>query len=150
MESEHPTSTACVESVLQSRGLRCTRQRIAIYEALIATHCHPTAEQLHQLVAQDDQSLSLATVYNTLETFCSVGLTQKLPGKSREGSTRYDATLTPHLHARCQETGEVTDVPEDLSQRILDRIPRCVLHELEQRMGFKVDQVHIELIGEKR
>ncbi|MCC7205281.1 MAG: transcriptional repressor [Phycisphaeraceae bacterium] len=137
--------------VFTRHGLRHTRQRQAIYEALAATKEHPTADELFRMVSPRTPGLSLATVYNTLEAFCEVGLAMRIAstsnGKRGTGSARYDATVDNHLHLRCQQTGAVIDVPDELSQRLLDRIPSELLAELEAKLGFKVEQVQIEFVG---
>ena len=58
-----------------SRGLRCTRQRRAIYDALAASRKHPTADELYRHVVDDcgDCGVSLATVYNTLHDLVALG-----------------------------------------------------------------------------
>lgn len=142
-----------VQDLFASRGLRCTKQRRAIYDALASTTSHPTADQLYKDVSGRVTGLSLATVYNTLEAFCQAGLAQKMPGGtsstgSGTASARYDATVDNHLHVRCARTGEVIDVPHDLSDRLLGSMPREVIDELERRLGFQIDQVQIELVGQ--
>lgn len=139
-----------LNELFNARGLRCTRQRRAVYEALRSTTAHPTAEELYHLVGDRVNGLSLATVYNTLEALCSVGLAQKLPshGPHGNGSARFDATVEDHLHLRDARTGQVADVPAHLSRALLDRLPRKVLDEIESRLGFRIKQVQIELIGE--
>lgn len=141
-----PEDTA---QLFASHGLRCTRQRVAIYDALAASREHPTADELYRQVVERCQNcgVSLATVYNTLEAFCRAGLAHKLAGAGENGSARYDAVRGNHLHMRCEETGTVADVPDDLGQQILHHIPPRVLAELESKLGFKVSQVQIELIG---
>ena len=49
-------------------GLNVTPQRIAIYRALLASEDHPTPEMLYRAVSRDMPSLSLATIYKTLDT----------------------------------------------------------------------------------
>ena len=136
-----------LETLFASRGLRCTRQRKALYGALAASHRHPTADELFREVHPNMLGISLATVYNTLEAFCDAGLAQKLPGTGVNGSARYDAICDNHLHMCCQKTGSVADVPEDLSQQILEKIPPDALDELKARFGFEVDQIQISLVG---
>ena len=136
------------DTLFAARGLRCTRQRKALYEALAASRAHPTADDLHQQVAPRIDGLSLATVYNTLEALCQAGLVQKLPGAGTNGSARYDAVRGDHLHMRDQHSGAVDDVPPDISREILERIPPDVLKDVERRLGFKISQVQIELVGQ--
>ncbi len=132
-------------------GLRCTRQRRAIYMALAGTKTHPTADELYRRVQEQIDGLSLATVYNSLEAFCDAGLAMKLPanGSARRGggSARYDATVDEHLHVRCMQSGRVADVPDELGRRLLQHIPGEVVEELGRALGFRVDHLNIELIG---
>lgn len=129
-------------------GLRCTRQRRAIYNALTGSCDHPTADELFRMVKSQDDGLSLATVYNTLEAFCSAGLAYKIAGCGCNGSTRYDAVGDDHLHLRCRKTGQVTDAPDDLGKRILQHIPDHLLNELQDRTGFRVAKIQLDLVGE--
>lgn len=135
--------------LFSEHGLRCTRQRQAIYEALAKSKQHPTADELFQMVASRVPGMSLATVYNTLEAFCRAGMAQKLPGTGTNGAARFDAIVHNHVHLCCTRTGAVADVPDDLSGEILQHIPAEVLRQVEQRFGFRIDQVQIELVGEQ-
>ena len=136
-----------IQRIFARHGLRCTRQRQSLYTALLASRSHPTVDQLHRQVICNDPGISLATVYNTLEAFCRAGLAQKLPATGSNGSARFDAIRDNHLHTRCRSTGTLADVPVELSQQILDHIPKATLSKIEAELGFKVEQVQIELVG---
>jgi Fe2+ or Zn2+ uptake regulation protein len=145
-----------IQTLFARHGLRCTRQRVALYRALASSAAHPTADELYQTVSHELSGISVATIYNCLEAFCGAGLARKLPpapaeeddGRSR--SARFDASMHHHLHIRCTRTGAVRDVPDDLGERLLGALPADVMRRLEEQMGFKVRRVQIELIGEKR
>jgi len=128
-----------------SHSLRCTQQRMAVFEALRRYRTHPTAEELYRLVKPSTEKLSLATVYNSLEVLCKAGLVRKMPMSN--GCCRYDADTSPHMHIRFPETAEIEDVPEDLSRRLLDHLPMGVLNEIGQAMGVKVDGMSIQLLA---
>ena len=134
-----------IQDLFAQRRLRCTSQRRSLYKALASSTSHPTAEQLYYEVSGTVSGMSLATVYNTLEAFCQAGMAQKLPG--RGGSVRYDAMVHNHLHTRCENSGAVHDVPDELGQRLLDVLPAGVLRQIERQLGFKIDHVEIELVG---
>jgi len=141
-----------LQELFAEHGLRCTRQRIAIYNALRGTTAHPTIDELYQQVSESLPGLSLATVYNTVEAFCQVGLAQRLPGGKPEGngvSGRYDATVQNHVHLRDRETGHVADAPETISQTLLSHIPDDLLGQLERETGFRVEDVQIEIVGSR-
>ena len=69
----------------------------------------------------------------------------KVPGNST--STHYDANVQNHLHTRCSDSGAVRDVPDALSREVLSSIPGDVIAEIESRLGFKVEQLQVQLIG---
>ncbi|MCZ6836662.1 MAG: transcriptional repressor [Planctomycetota bacterium] len=128
-------------------NLRCTTQRIALFDTLCACKSHPTAEELFGMVKPAMNSLSLATVYNTLDALCEAGLAKKLP--TSKGTCRYDADMSEHLHVRFQDTGEIRDVPMDLSRKLLDHLPKGVLIEIERDLGIHIDGINIQLSGRK-
>lgn len=142
----HRATKSQIQAAFSLHGLRGTRQRRAVYEAMLATTSHPTADQLFCQLRQHETGMSLATVYNTLEAFCRVGLATKLPGNGT--SAHYDATVHNHLHTRCERSDTVRDVPNTLSQKLLGHIPKPVLEQIESEMGFKINQVQIALVGE--
>lgn len=131
--------------MLARHGLRCTRQREAIFEALASTHAHPTAEELHEMVQEQLPGVSLATVYNTLEAFTRAGLCRRIPVTS--GSVRYDAEVEPHLHVVNSETGAIHDVPEALSQRLIATLSDEVIAQIEHHLGMRIDGISIQLNG---
>jgi Fur family transcriptional regulator, peroxide stress response regulator len=137
-----------LQLIFAEHGLRCTRQRRAIYDALSGSRCHPSADELFKMVKKLDDGMSLATVYNTLEAFCGAGLAYKIAGCGGNGSTRYDAGGEDHLHLRCRKTGHITDAPDDLGKRILEHIPQELIDELQDRIGFTVNKVQLDLVGE--
>lgn len=112
-----------------------------VYQALASTKTHPTAEQLHRMVAQTSPGTSLATVYNTLEALCSAGLTRKIA--TGEGGARYDADLSDHLHAVTVD-GRIVDVPDDLGSEVLSALPPDLMVRLQARLGAAIRHVSVQ------
>lgn len=79
------------------------------------------------MVQSESPGSSLATVYNTLEALCDVGLCQKII--TTAGVARYDADISNHLHVVSND-GSVLDVPEELADRISDSLPADVRSQL--------------------
>ena len=67
-----------IAQILRSQGFKVTPQRIAIYDALRGHHDHPTAEMLYHTLRPEHPSMSLATVYKTMEIFEKIGLVKIL------------------------------------------------------------------------
>ena len=132
--------------LFETHSLRCTCQRLALYDALKASMNHPTAEELYRVVkSQEHGRLSLATVYNTLEALCKVGLARKLP--TTNGCCRFDANPDEHSHVRLRDTGEIRDLPAELSERLVEALPREVLNEIERRLNVKIDGARVQLLA---
>ena len=72
----HNSSEINTINWLKKSNLRPTKQRLAVAEALIGdgNDRHVTAESLFSSVNKDGEAISLATVYNTLNTFRDAGL----------------------------------------------------------------------------
>ncbi|QGX98884.1 transcriptional repressor [Roseovarius faecimaris] len=100
---------------LTGAGLRPTRQRVALAALLVGDgqHRHVTAESLFSSVKDHGESVSLATVYNTLRAFCEAGLLQEV---TVDGSKSYfDTNTHDHPHFYWEDEARLTDAPaEDL------------------------------------
>jgi len=94
----------------RAAGTAVTPQRLAIFRRLAATDRHPSAEELHAAVRREMPTLSLATVYKTLDTLAAIGAVR--PVSRLGGRGRWDANLAPHHHLVCTACGAVTDVTE--------------------------------------
>jgi Fe2+ or Zn2+ uptake regulation protein len=136
-----------IRELFSRHGLRCTRQRRDLYEILADSKDHPTAEILFQRAQTSDAGLSLATVYNTLEAFCSHGLCRRMP--AAEGGARFDANVDEHFHVRTTD-GRILDVPDDLGGALRSAIPGGVVDEIERRLGVSIEDVRIEFSANPR
>jgi Fe2+/Zn2+ uptake regulation proteins len=120
-----PTSnhSANLAERLANSGLRNTPQREVIYHALLAKRDHPTAEEVYSRVRLELPSISLATVYNCLETLVHCNLVRQV--NFERGPTRYCPNLRPHAHFHDEESGATYDIdlPEDLLERIRALLP---------------------------
>ncbi len=92
----------------RARGLKVTPQRQAIFSALVGNTAHPTAESVYAAVSVHLPTISLRTVYQTLNDLAEMGELNHV--HLGTGSSRYDPNLAPHHHLVCTECGEVTDV----------------------------------------
>ncbi|MBI2212575.1 MAG: transcriptional repressor [Acidobacteria bacterium] len=98
-------------------GMNVTPQRIAIYRALVGSTEHPSPEMLFNSVSRTMPSLSLATIYKTLETLETIGLVREIPVTGDR--KRFDAILEDHHHLICNVCGSVGDYHDES----LDALP---------------------------
>lgn len=142
----HGEGMSSIRETLERHGLRCTRQRLAVYDFLNRTESHPTAEEVFLAVRDQVPHISLATVYKTLDALVDRRLVVKLPDTTGSGSSRFDARAEHHYHLRCLETGRV----EDLDAPFDPELPFKVIPELEdhlRRKGFIMTGYRLELHG---
>lgn len=86
-------------------GKRYSRQRELIYEAVLGSKEHPTAEMVYQWLKPANPNLSLGTVYRNLNLLAEEGILVRMPFPVE----RYDGVIQPHSHFRCKGCGRVFD-----------------------------------------
>ncbi len=90
------------------RAQNYSRKRQAIYELLLSTDEHPTAEWIYNNLKSDYPDLSLGTVYRNLKLLEKNGAIKSVTVIN--GCERYDAKVFPHSHFICNKCGKVIDV----------------------------------------
>ena len=98
-------------------GLSVTYQRLAIYSALLKLEGHPSPDDVYQLVKKTYPSISLATIYKTLERLERSGLIAK-PNLIHE-TALYEARTEHHHHLVCTACKRLADLgPDELRSRL--------------------------------
>ncbi len=99
-----------LEKRLREKGLRPTRQRMALADLLFSKgNRHIAAEELHEEAVKASVPVSLATVYNTLHQFTEAGLLRII---AVEGSkTWFDTNTSDHHHFFLEGENEIVDIP---------------------------------------
>jgi len=109
---------------LAEARLRPTRQRMVLAALLVGDghDRHVTAESLFEAARTSGETVSLATVYNTLRAFCDAGLMSEI---TVDGSKSYfDTRIDDHPHFYWEDTAELTDAPaSELQIACLPRAP---------------------------
>jgi len=120
---------------LKARGVVLTHQRLAVLRFL-RNHpdSHATAAEIFQDLRQDYPTLSLATVYSTLELLRNVGQIREL--SIRGHPSCYDLADRPHYHLLCRRCGRILDVD----------IP-CPSLDEGALQGHRVEEVELYLYG---
>ncbi len=133
--SEHDREK--LQDSLAHSGQKVTPQREIVFAVLLAKRDHPTVEDVFQRARESMPGLSLATVYNCLETFVGCGLVRQV-NHERE-STRYCPNLAPHAHFRDEATGHVHDIelPPEIIQSLRSILPP----------GFNSETIEISFHG---
>jgi Fur family peroxide stress response transcriptional regulator len=119
-----------IAKVIRGHGYRATPQRLAIYDALHESGSHPTAQDIHQTVLERDPSVSLATVYKTLQLFVELGLAGEMGFRDQ---THYDPEMEYHVHLVCTNCGKIEDLHVDELERFMSQIEEETEFEITGR-----------------
>jgi Fur family peroxide stress response transcriptional regulator len=113
-----------------------TPQRQRIFQVLADSTTHPTAEVVYAAVRIDMPTISLRTVYETLNELVELGEIQQFD--LGLGARQFDPNIEPHHHLICVSCGMVRDVSADFGQI---EIPD------ELRQGFTVRNTEVSFRG---
>ncbi len=92
------------------RGLRTTRQRTAVAELLGRQGGFRSAQELHDLLRHEGQSVGLTTVYRNLQALVDAGQVDALRSDDGEVVYRRCATEAHHHHLVCRTCGRSEEV----------------------------------------
>ena len=106
------TDTSTLTLALQQAGMRITPQRTAICELLTTSEAHPTAAMIYEDLKPRFPSMSLATVYNTLDALAEIGAINVL-GQAGDDTVHYDADTEPHVNLACLSCNKIVDIPSE-------------------------------------
>lgn len=94
----------------KNHSLSVTPQRLAIYKALLNDKTHPNPECVYKAIKSDFPTISLATVYKTLETFEKHQIINVVTPLHE--TVRYDAEMDRHHHVVCVKCKKVMDIKD--------------------------------------
>ncbi|NDE85180.1 MAG: transcriptional repressor [Verrucomicrobia bacterium] len=123
MNSLKQMDRGALSDALDHSGQRTTPQRATVFSVLLDERDHPTADEVYSRTKSRMPSISMATVYNCLETI------------ERE-PTRYCPNLAPHAHFHCRDTGRVYDVP----------VPESMMKDLAKVLPGEYSADSVELV----
>ena len=99
--------------LFRRKGLKVTPQRELIFEILWGAGRHPSADSVYAEARSRMATMSLKTVYQTLNDLAAMG--ELRPLDLGTGSTRFDPNPDAHHHLVCTSCGTVRDLYADYS-----------------------------------
>jgi Fur family ferric uptake transcriptional regulator len=125
---------------VKKAGVRWTIQRESIVRTFIRERRHLTAEELYDIVKSDDASVSVATVYRTMNLLVQTGLVAKR--HFNEASAAFDLVIGKghHHHLIDIENDRIIEFNDDELEEIMDRIAKD--------LGYKISCHKLEIFGQ--
>jgi Fur family peroxide stress response transcriptional regulator len=117
----HPQkSDASIIETLRKKGFKATPQRIAICRYALHSRDHPGAQRVYDEVRRVHPTVSLATVYKTLQILTEHGLVQELD--LPESRARFDSYVEPHINLVCMRCGNIQDFDDNAAREMVERV----------------------------
>ena len=111
---------ASIIKALRGKGYKATPQRIAIGRFALRSRDHPTAQRIYGEVKRIYPTVSLATVYKTIQILKEVGLVHEM--NLSQGQTRFDPDTHPHIHLICLGCGSIIDWEDPMVSEIMAKV----------------------------
>ena len=116
---------------IESSGIRPTKQRRVLAKILFKKgNRHLSADELFHDVKKEDRKISMATVYNTLKQFTSLGLVREVVVD--QNKSLYCTNHKSHYHLYIEDEGKIVDIPTENINLNISSIPACLqLHNID-------------------
>ncbi|MBN40445.1 MAG: transcriptional repressor [SAR202 cluster bacterium] len=128
-----------LHQLMKSEGIKITPQRLAIAEVLVNSTDHPSVQQIYERVKDHFPSLTLNTIYSTINVLVKRGLIQELPFQQY---SRYESNLNPHLNLVCTICGDIAD------SSAADALVKDLLLNVEGSENFEIAWQRMDFYGE--
>ena len=116
---------------LEKNGIRATKQRRVLAKLIFDKGTrHISAENLFDEVKKEERKISMATVYNTLKQFTSLGLIREIVVD--QNKSLYCNNNKSHYHLYIEDEGKIIDIPIKNIDLNIPSIPACLqLHNID-------------------
>ena len=127
---------------LYERGYKMTPQRKQILQIFVEHPEHLSAEDVYNILREQDSEIGLATVYRALDLLSELGILVKID--FGDGCARYelntaDPNVHHHHHLICVKCKKVIEVEEDL----LDDLEATI----SKKSGFQILNHEVKFFG---
>lgn len=128
-----------LEVVCAKAGLKMTGQRKVILQVLEESSDHPSVETVYERAKEIDPSMSMATVYRTLNLLDDLDLVLK--HEFKESFSRFEVNSAHHHHLIDLETGAVVEFQNEKLEKLKE--------EIAKELGYELIDHTLELYGRK-
>jgi len=120
-------------ALFRENGYKVTPQRLAICEEVLSSREHPSAEMIFEKVSKKYPSLSLTTVYHTLDLLKELELVHEL--RFDNHSSRFDPNTSIHVNVICRRCGKIEDYNSDsIQKKWRDLVSEIDVQSIGQRL----------------
>ncbi len=96
-----------IKEFFRKNGVKVTHQRLEIYREIMKAEDHPSAEDIYRRIRPRLPTVSLDTVYRTLDMFEKLGIISRV--EVLDDRARFDPHQEPHHHLVCTVCKRILD-----------------------------------------
>jgi len=123
---------------LKQSEYRLTPQRVELIRLIAASEGHPSASQLYSQIKVKFHTMSLATVYKTLDLLKELGEVLEI---GLRDDSHYDGNKPyPHPHLICVKCQKIMDGE-------LESAVENIVQEVEKNFGFQILKHQLDFYG---
>jgi len=123
---------------LRESKYRLTPQRVELIRLIASSEGHPSASRLYAQIKVQFSTMSLATVYKTLDLLKELGEVLEI---GLRDDSHYDGNKPyPHPHLICTKCQKIMDGE-------LDSAVENIVQEIEQNFGFQILKHQLDFYG---
>jgi len=124
---------------LRTKGLKMTKPRLIILEAVFENHGHFNVDDLYEQIKKKHKDVSRATIYRTIPLLIESGLIkQSLRCESKD---IYEHTYghENHMHFICEKCGKIIETGYEKIAELMD--------ELAEQENFQISEYNLGARG---
>ncbi len=138
MDLKESQELSSLEKLCAEKNMRMTDQRRVIARVLSFATDHPSVEEVFNRAHEEDEGISLSTVYRTVRLFVESGIVES--HDFGDGKARLETVAEEHHdHLINIKTGEVMEFSNLEIERLQERVAR--------ELGFQLVDHRLELYG---
>ncbi len=123
---------------VRDNQFRLTPQRVELIRLIAASEGHPSASQLYSQIKVQFHTMSLATVYKTLDLLKELGEVLEI---GLRDDSHYDGNKPyPHPHLICVKCQKIMDGE-------LESAVENIVQEVEKNFGFQILKHQLDFYG---
>ncbi|MBF0492914.1 MAG: transcriptional repressor [Deltaproteobacteria bacterium] len=137
-----------VQAALGEKGVRFTKKRAVVLEAMLNAAGHLTIDEILFQVKKLDPRIGYVTVYRTLKIFKECGFVNQW--QFGDGFSRFEKTGDHHDHLICLKCGKILEFEEDeieaLQKSVAKRYHFQIVSHVHEIYGYCKECVSVKKI----
>ncbi|MDN5353966.1 MAG: Fur family transcriptional regulator, ferric uptake regulator [Candidatus Cloacimonadota bacterium] len=130
---------AIFRDFLKTKGLKLTKPRRIILNAVFSTHEHFNVDALYDIIRKRHKNVSRATIYRTMPLMIEAGLIKQALRCQAKDHYEHIFGHKSHLHFICDKCGKIVEKESKQVEKIIK--------DLAETEGFEIREFNVGAKG---